>query len=102
MNAEIPENADSRSASFRQISDAFLSQDGLPFSEVLTAEKIQNAFGRNGGLFGMNDAYSTVIVVWAFLSHVKQRWQEPNTSFLLETVPATFSALTGCIDFILS
>ncbi len=33
MNAEIPENADSRSASFRQITDAFLSQDGLPFSE---------------------------------------------------------------------
>ena len=46
MNAKIPENADSRSASFRQITDAFLSQDGLPFSEVLTAEKIQNVFGR--------------------------------------------------------
>jgi len=36
MSTEIPENADSRSTSFRQISDAFLSQHGLPFSEVLT------------------------------------------------------------------
>ena len=26
------------------------------------------------------------------MARVKQRWQEPNTSFLLETVPATFSA----------
>ena len=52
MNAEIPENADSRRASFRQITDAFLSQDGLPFSEVLTAEKIQNAFGRKAGSLG--------------------------------------------------
>ena len=78
MNAEIPENADSRSASFRQITDAFLSQDGLPFSEVLTAEKIQNAFGRNSGLFGMNDAYSTVIVVWAFLSQVLKDGKEAS------------------------
>ena len=78
MNAEIPENADSRSASFRQITDAFLSEDGLPFSEVLTAEKIQNAFGRNSGLFGMNDAYSTVIVVWAFLSQVLKDGKEAS------------------------
>ncbi len=70
MSAGIPENAASRSTSFRQISDAFLAHDGLPFSEVLTAEKIQNVFGRIDGLFGMNGAYSTVIVVWAFLSRV--------------------------------
>ena len=68
MSAGIPENADSRSTSFRQISDAILSQDGLPFSEVLTAEKIQNVFGRNDAIFGMNGVYSTVIVLWAFRS----------------------------------
>jgi len=78
MSAEIPANADSRSTSFRQISDAFLSQDGLPFSEVLTAEKIQDVFGRNDGLFGMNGAYSTVIVLWAFLSQVLKDGKEAS------------------------
>ncbi len=78
MSADIPENADSRSGSFRQITDAFLSQDGLPFSEVLTAEKIQNVFGRNGGLFGLDDVYSTMIVVWAFLSQVLKDGKEAS------------------------
>ena len=78
MSAEIPENADSRSTSFRRISDAFLSQDGLPFSEVLTAEKIQNVFGRNDGLFGLNGVYSTVIVLWAFLSQVLKDGKEAS------------------------
>ena len=78
MSEEIPENADSRSTSFRQISDAFLSQDGLPFSEVLTAEKIQNVFSRNDELFGMNGVYSTVIVLWAFLSQVLKDGKEAS------------------------
>ena len=52
MSAGIPDNADSRSTSFRQISDAFLSQDGLPFSEVLTAEKIQDVFVAMTGSLG--------------------------------------------------
>ena len=78
MSEEIPENADSRSTSFRQISDAFLSQDGLPFSEVLTAEKIQNVFSRNDELFGMNGVYSTVIVLWGFLSQVLKDGKEAS------------------------
>ena len=78
MSGEIPENADSRSTSFRRISDAFLSQDGLPFSEVLTAEKIQNVFSRNDELFGMNGVYSTVIVLWAFLSQVLKDEKEAS------------------------
>ena len=52
MSAGIPDNADSRSTSFRQISDAFLSQGGLPFSEVLTAEKIQDVFVAMTGSLG--------------------------------------------------
>lgn len=78
MSADIPENADSRSGSFRQITDAFLSQDELPFAEVLTAEKIQDVFGRNGGLFGLDDVYSTMIVLWAFLSQVLKDGKEAS------------------------
>lgn len=78
MSEGIPENAGSHSTSFRQISDAFLSQDGLPFSEVLTAEKIQDVFGRNDGLFGMHGVYSTVIVLWAFLSQVLKDGKEAS------------------------
>ena len=57
-------------AGFRRISAAFLSQPGLPFAEVLSAERIQRIFAKHGNLFGMSAIYSTVVVLWAFLGQV--------------------------------
>ncbi|MCX7427713.1 MAG: IS4 family transposase, partial [Planctomycetia bacterium] len=55
---------------FRQVTDAFLAQPGLPFAEVLPAERIEQVFGKHHNLFGMSDVYSTPIVLWAFLAQV--------------------------------
>ena len=48
----------------------------LPFSDVLTSERIEQAFARHGGLFGQHGVYSTPIVLWAFLSQVLRDGKE--------------------------
>ncbi len=53
-----------------------MGQDALPFSNVLTSERIEQAFARNGGLFGQHGVYSTLIVLWAFLSQVLRDGKE--------------------------
>jgi putative transposase len=58
------------SASFRQVAAAFLSQPGLPFAQILSAERIERIFAKHGNLFGMSAVYSTVVTLWAFLGQV--------------------------------
>ena len=55
---------------FRNVAQAFLEQEGLPFAQVLDAETIRQAFVDHDGLFAPNDIYSTEIVLWAFLAQV--------------------------------
>ena len=56
--------------SFRRVVAAFLSQPGLPFARVLSAERIERIFAKHGNLFGMSAVYSTVVTLWAFLGQV--------------------------------
>lgn len=62
---------------FRRIADAFLSQPGLPFAPVLSAERIERMFARHGNIFG-GTIYSTAIVVWSFLSQVLRDGKESS------------------------
>lgn len=55
---------------FRQVTAAFLSQPGLPFAEVLSADRIERVFAKHDNLFAMSAIYSTVITLWAFLGQV--------------------------------
>jgi hypothetical protein len=80
MSAQRLENADSRSMSFRQISDAFLSQDVLLFSEVMTAGKIQHVFGRKGERLVKDDH----LIVWT--RPVRPGWMDQATC---GRIPAT-------------
>ena len=54
--------------SFSLIAQPFLQKTGLPFSSVLDAQSIQQAFLEQGALFGQHDLFSTEIVLWAFLA----------------------------------
>ena len=72
MRQDIPNSPNRGSSSFQQIVGAFMSQDGLPFSGVLTNERIEQVFARHGGLLGQHGVYSTPIVLRAFLSQVLQ------------------------------
>jgi hypothetical protein len=73
MRQYIPNSPNRGSSNFRQIADAFMAQDALPFSDVLTEERIEQAFARHGGLFGQHGVYSTPIVLWAFLDRKRCR-----------------------------
>lgn len=68
--AAIPNSGNSGSNSFQKIADAFLSQPGLPFADVLSAERTERIFAKHGNLFGNGAIYSTSVMVWAFLGQV--------------------------------
>ncbi len=63
---------------FEQIVDAFLLRPGLPFAEVLSAERIERIFARHGNLFGLDTIYSTLLMVWAFLGQVLRDGKEAS------------------------
>jgi hypothetical protein len=65
----LPDSGNSGSRSFQRIVDAFLSQPGLPFANVLSAERIRRIFAKSGNLFG-GTVYTTAVMVWSFLSQV--------------------------------
>ena len=57
---------------FRIALSSFMQQDGLPFADVLTEEKIQHAFDDEEVSFaqGEDDVYTPAVTLWAFLSQV--------------------------------
>lgn len=75
--AAIPNSGNFDSRSFHRIVDAFLSQPGLPFANVLSAERIQRIFAKHGNLFG-GIVYTTAVMVWSFLSQVLRDGKEAS------------------------
>jgi len=63
---------------FRQVTETFLSQPGLPFADVLSEERIQRIFAEHDDLFGMSTVYSTPVVLWAFLGQVLRDGKEAS------------------------
>lgn len=66
----IASNLHCNNRGFQKIVDAFLAGDGLPFADVLSADRIRRVFSKHNNLFGMNTIYSTTVVLWAFLGQV--------------------------------
>jgi putative transposase len=81
-------------ASFRQVVAAFLSQPGLPFARVLSAERIERIFAKHGNLFGMSAVYSTVVTLWAFLGQVLRDGKEASCQSAVAAV-VTYQQLAG-------
>ena len=57
-----------RKNGFDAVCAPFLQSEGLPFSDVLSAEWIQRVFHEENAPFGQDDIFSTEIVLWAFLA----------------------------------
>lgn len=57
---------------FHCVLRSFLQKPGLPFADVLSAERIQAVFDEEGVAFGEgeDDVYTPAITLWAFLSQV--------------------------------
>ena len=52
-------------AVFKEFADAFLSGEGLPFADVLSAERIERIFRKHGCLFGLHGVYTTATMAWS-------------------------------------
>ena len=76
--AGIADSSHSRSNSFQKVVAAFLAQPGLPFAEVLSAERIERVFAKHGNLFGLGAIYSTALVVWSFVGQVLRDGKEAS------------------------
>ncbi|QDU87247.1 hypothetical protein Pla175_06050 [Pirellulimonas nuda] len=63
---------------FGQIAEAFLSAEGLPFAEVISADRIEAVFARHQNLFGLRSVYSTAVMVWSFLGQVLRDGKEAS------------------------
>jgi putative transposase len=78
MATGIPDSPYRDSRSFQKVVDAFLTSDGLPFAEILSAERIERSFVKHGCLFGLHGVYTTAIIVWSFLSQVLRDGKEAS------------------------
>jgi len=78
MGAFLPDSPAPGSGSFRQVADAFLAGEGLPFAHILSAERIERVFAKHGCLFGLYGVYTTAVMVWSFLSQVLRDGKEAS------------------------
>jgi hypothetical protein len=76
--SSIAHSAGGGSGRFQQVAAAFLAQPGLPFANVLSAERIERIFAKHGNLFGRRGVYSTAITLWAFLGQVLRDGKEAS------------------------
>ncbi len=74
----VTDSSSSVSGQFQQVVAAFLSQPGLPFAGLLSAERVQRVFAKHQNLFAMNGIYSTDVKGGAARIHVL-----PNAATLL-------------------
>ena len=94
MAVNLPETSSQGSSSFQLVLDSFLSSAGLPFSKLLSAERIARIFARHNGLFGTHGVYSTAIMVWSFLGQVLRDGKEASCQSAVARIIA-FCKFTG-------
>ncbi|MFN9232397.1 MAG: hypothetical protein ACK6DU_14250 [Planctomycetota bacterium] len=76
MARSIPNGNASGTSGFQQVVQAFLSGAGLPFAEVLSAERIERVFRKHRCTFGQRGIYSAAVMLWSFLSQVLRDGKE--------------------------
>jgi putative transposase len=72
---------------FHRIAEAFLSQPGLPFAQLLSAARIERVFARHGNLFG-GPVYTTAVMVWSFLGQALRDGKEASCQAAVARVVA--------------
>lgn len=83
----VPDFHAGRRSAFRRIAEAFLSQPGLPFTQLLSAKRIERIFARHGNLFG-GPVYSTAVMVWSFLGQILRDGKEASCQAAVARVVA--------------
>ena len=75
-------------SAFQRIVDSFLAGDGLPFADILSADRIERVFSEHNNLFGMKTIYSTTIVLWAFLAQVLRDGKQAACQYAVAQITA--------------
>ncbi len=57
---------------------SFLARPGLAVADVLSPQRILRVFSKHDNLLGINNVYSTTIVLWAFLAQVLRDGKEAS------------------------
>jgi hypothetical protein len=78
MATSLPNSPRRGSSDFQKVVDVFLTSDGLPFSNILSAERMERIFAKFGCAFGMHGIYTTAVVVWSFLAQVLRDGKEAS------------------------
>lgn len=78
MAGNLSHSSPGSGSSFQRVADSFLSSPGLPFAEILSAERIERVFAKHNSLFGLQAVYSTAVMVWSFLSQVLRDGKEAS------------------------
>jgi len=86
--ASVSHPSNNGGSSFQQVVAGFLSQPGLPFAQVLSAERIERIFAQHGNLFGVGEIYSTAVLVWSFLGQVLRDGKEASCQAAVACVVA--------------
>ena len=68
MSTLVPNSPQRDSSSFRKVVAAFLFGEGLPFAEILSAERIQRIFAKHGCQFGRHGIYTAALVVFMMIA----------------------------------
>lgn len=76
--AALPNSDASGSSDFQKIADTFLGREGLPFADLLSADRIAEVFAKHQNLFGLGAVYSTAVMVWSFLGQVLRDGKEAS------------------------
>jgi hypothetical protein len=92
--ASVSQPANHGGSSFQQVVAGFLSQPGLPFSQVLSAERIERIFAQHENLFGVGEIYSTAVMVWSFLGQVLRDGKQASCQAAVACV-VTYRELLG-------
>lgn len=72
--------------SFQVVRQEFLQADGLPFSEILSEEQIEQTFDEAGNVFGQedDDVYTPALTLWTLLSQVIHAGAERSCNAAVE------------------
>ena len=76
--SSLSDSSRSECSNYHRVVASFLSQPGLPFTKILSAERIERIFRRHGNLFGAGAIYSTAVMVWSFLGQVLRDGKEAS------------------------
>jgi len=94
MAVNLSESSSENSSNFQLILDSFLSSAGLPFSNLLSTDRIARIFAKHNGLFSTHGIYSTAVMVWSFLGQVLRDGKEASCQSAVARV-MTHCQLTG-------